>query len=363
MIDFFIKVRQQIALNLPFVIYHKPQKSKLIGFFQKNDHLFFVDDFKESGFVFSPFDGDQIVLIPLKESVKWETIVPTIDYQDKEINVKEANTDDKNHFIALVGKALDSIHQGYFEKIVVSRQELVTVSDFDLVTTFEKLITLYPTAFTYCWFHPKVGLWIGATPERLLKANKKKFYTTALAGTQTFDPKKRTVDWGEKEQKEQQCVTDSILNWIKPFTSEIVLSSPYTIQAGKLLHINTDIEGVLKRNFTLKEIISALHPTPAVCGLPKETTKNFILTQEGYERSFYTGFLGELNVKGDYVNKPKSHLFVNLRCMQIKRNELQADEVKAYLYMGCGITSESVPEKEWEESVNKSMTMKQVLFG
>ncbi|VXC09596.1 Isochorismate synthase siderophore [Flavobacterium sp. 9R] len=361
MIDFFIKVQQQIALNLPFVIYHKPNKSKLIGFFQKNDHLFFVDDFKESGFVFSPFNGNQMILIPLKESVKWETIVPTVDFEETKGTSSDENQEAKNHFLALIEKGVETIKKGIFDKVVLSRQEEVNVSNFDVVTTFEKLIALYPTAFTYCWFHPKIGLWMGATPERLLKANKSKFYTTALAGTQIFDPKKRTAVWGNKEQKEQQYVTDSILDSLKNHTSEIVLSSPYTIQAGKLLHINTDIEGVLKRSSSLKEVVSVLHPTPAVCGLPKQQAKDFILANEGYDRSYYTGFLGELNVKGDYLNKPKSHLFVNLRCMQIKQSEDKSDTAKAYLYMGCGITLESIPEKEWEESVNKSMTMKRVL--
>ena len=98
----------------------------------------------------------------------------------------------------------------------------------------------------------------------------------------------------------------------------------------------------------LKKAIQLLHPTPAVCGLPKEIAKAFIDTYEGYNRSFYTGFLGELN--RDFA----SDLFVNLRCMQIENNQ-------AHLYMGCGITKDSNPEKEWKESVNKSMTMKRIL--
>ncbi|HEU0124995.1 MAG TPA: chorismate-binding protein, partial [Flavobacterium sp.] len=104
---------------------------------------------------------------------------------------------------------------------------------------------------------------------------------------------------------------------------------------------------------TLEEVIDTLHPTPAVCGLPKKKSKVFILENENYDRTFYTGFLGELNSTFTETNT-SSDLFVNLRCMQIQ-------EDKAILYMGCGITKESIPEKEWEESVNKSMTMKRVL--
>jgi isochorismate synthase len=95
-------------------------------------------------------------------------------------------------------------------------------------------------------------------------------------------------------------------------------------------------------------VIQLLHPTPAVCGLPKEQSKAFILENENYDRTFYTGFLGELNMEN------KTDLFVNLRCMEIC-------ESQANLFMGCGITKDSIPEKEWEESINKSFTMKRVL--
>ena len=96
-----------------------------------------------------------------------------------------------------------------------------------------------------------------------------------------------------------------------------------------------------------------MHPTPAVCGLPKNSAKAFILENEPHDRHFYSGFLGELNSSFS-TNSRSSDLFVNLRCMQI-------EDSKAHLYMGCGITKDSIPEKEWEESVNKSMTIKKVL--
>jgi isochorismate synthase len=96
-----------------------------------------------------------------------------------------------------------------------------------------------------------------------------------------------------------------------------------------------------------------LHPTPAVCGLPKEDSKKFIIENENYDRSYYTGYLGELNTRS-VNNELSSDLYVNLRSMQIENEN-------AYVYIGCGITKDSDPEKEWEESVNKSMTMKRVL--
>jgi isochorismate synthase len=194
---------------------------------------------------------------------------------------------------------------------------------------------------------------MGSTPERLLKANTNTFYTMSLAGPQKIQSDKEVV-WEKKEMEEQQFVTDFILNNLKDLTSEVSVSSPYTAKAGTLAHIKTDIEGVINDNSSLKEVVSVLHPTPAVCGLPKEVSKNFILEHEGYDREYYTGFLGELNKEGFNKEELKSDLYVNLRCMKIKDNQ-------AHLYVGCGITKDSIPEKEWEESVNKSMTMKKVL--
>ncbi len=238
--------------------------------------------------------------------------------------------------------------------MVLSRREIIDLQNFDIVSVFAKLVLTYPTAFTYCWYHPKIGLWMGATPERLLKAKNNKFYTMALAGTQVIKGSAEVV-WEKKEIEEQHFVSNYILNNLKGKTSEVTVSSPYTVKAGNLVHIKTDIEGVIDENSNLKQVVSILHPTPAVCGLPQNITKKFIIENEGYNREYYTGFLGELNKKGFNKEIKKTDLFVNLRCMQIKNNQ-------AYLYIGCGITKDSIPEKEWEESVNKSMTMRKILI-
>ena len=354
MIDFFIKVKQQEKQNLPFVIYSKPNKNILEGYFQKDDHLYFAENFNESGFIFAPFDGNQTVLIPKNKSHKWKAILNPADeisYTetiDNKIDLKE-----KEHFKALVQKGIHAISIGDFSKVVVSRQEMTDLKNIEITSIFEKLVFTYPTAFTYCWFHPKIGLWMGATPEPLLKARNKKFLTTALAGTQVYK-KTKAATWENKEIEEQRFVTSYIVDNLKAIASEVTISSPYTVKAGNLLHIKTDIEGELNKNSTLKEIVEALHPTPAVCGLPEMIAKKFIIENENYDRTYYSGFLGELNKKSRNKKKLKSNLYVNLRCMQIK-------EKKAIIYMGCGITKDSNPEKEWEESVNKSMTMKKIL--
>lgn len=354
MIDFFIKVKQQEKQNLPFAIYSKPNKKLIEGYFQKDDHLYLAEDFNEKGFVFAPFDGNQMVLIPKKKSHKWVTALPTIEESVFQEMIIAEDVYSKKKFENLVEKGISAIKNGDFNKVVLSRKEIIAIPDFNLVNVFEKLVFTYPSAYTYCWYHPKVGLWMGATPERLLKSKNNKFYSVSLAGTQEYKGD-LNVEWDNKEVEEQHFVTNYILDKLKELTTEVNVSSPYTVKAGNLVHIKTDIEGLINENSNLKQVVTALHPTPAVCGLPEDKTMNFIIENEGYNREYYTGFLGELNKKGSNKKNIKSDLFVNLRCMQIKNHE-------ANLYIGCGITKDSIAEKEWEESVNKSKIMRKIIL-
>jgi isochorismate synthase len=346
------KVDVQLEQKLPFVVYHKPNSEHLVGIFQKNDTLYFVNDYNETGFVFAPFDGDKIVLIPENQSeINIAEFKIDIDSQINTIK-KEERTTAKANFEALVQKGIDAIKLGTFSKVVLSRKEEIEFLNFDVSILFQKLANTYPNALSYCFFHPQIGLWLGAFSEQLIKMEGTVFTTMAVAGTQLFIEEKEVV-WEDKEKQEQQYVTDFILENLKGMTTEITVSNPYTLRAGGIIHIKTDIKGVLKKENGLREVLAILHPTPAVCGLPKHITKDFILNNEGYNREYYSGFLGEIN-KNFFNNENNSDLFVNLRCMQIIDN-------KVFVYVGGGITKDSIPENEWNESVNKAMTIKKVI--
>jgi len=212
-------------------------------------------------------------------------------------------------------------------------------------------------------------LWLGATPETLIQTRNNTFKTMALAGTQAY---KNTLDvkWENKEIQEHQFVTDYIVDQLSKMNITSNVSNTHTVKAGNLTHLKADISGRLKNKQQLKELIQALHPTPAVCGLPKEKSKQFILENENYNREFYTGFLGELNFEIDKrqrtnnrrnienhaynFNEIQTNFFVNLRCMQIKSNEIN-------IYVGGGITKDSNSENEYLETVAKSEVMKSVI--
>ena len=354
MTDFFNKVKQHFQNNLPFVIYKKPNTELINGLLQNDDKLNISQNLSESGFIFSSFDTNKKILIPKNNSqeISADFISESIILNSK--IQSDINETDKNNFEFIVAKAIQEIENGIFSKVVLSRKEIIDLPNFDLSSLFIKLASSYPSAFTYCWFHPEIGLWMGATPETLLKVNRNKFQTVALAGTQLYKGSEEVI-WQNKEKDEQQYVTDYIVEILSKSVCEIQISTPKTIKAGNLLHLKTEIQGIIHNNTNLRDLVLLLHPTPAVCGLPQIKAVHFINKFEGYNREFYAGHLGEIN----YNNTTETDLYVNLRCMQIQNN---TELYKAHLYIGCGITKDSIPEKEWFETVNKAMTLKNVLL-
>jgi isochorismate synthase len=402
--EFFKELRFQLEKGLPFVAYRKPVVPNSPGvikaFLQKDPELYSTT-YLESGFVFAPFDEKEpAILIPGEFSNYLETTFNNSETSKLSKITDPGNSEnslEKEKHIKLVQKGIDSIKNKSFKKVVLSRKEIIQIpasTKLEPIEIFRDLTEKYPEAFAYIWFHPKVGLWLGATPETLLEVERNRYKTMALAGTQKYEGT-LDVNWGEKEKEEQQFVTDSILEDLKPISNKIEITSPYTAKAGNLLHIRTDILGtdaefrvssdsdseshisgadaefrVSTEAGNMKKLILALHPTPAVCGLPKAPAKKFILENENYNREFYTGFLGELNLKktlqrsGNRKNRENqaytsitktSALFVNLRCMKLEVS-------KAVLFVGGGITKDSDPVAEWEETSNKAQTMKRVLF-
>ena len=349
----FNKGKYFLSKKMPFVIYCKPNSDKLIGVFQKNDKLFEIDNFEETGFAFVSFDSKKKYLIPRNESDVYIETISEINYFIKNEIDLNIDSDAKTNFENLVQNGINAIQNNQFDKVVLSRKESLKINDFNFEKSFNKLIFNYQNTFKYCFYHPKIGFWMGATPEQFLQSSENTIKTVSFAGTQPYSQTEEYI-WAEKEKQEQQFVTDFILDNLKKYSAEILFSAPYTFRAGNIVHIKTDIEAIVNTKNDFRNIIEKLHPTPAVCGLPKTEAMKFILDNESYERTFYTGFLGELNIDfATFINN-KSDLFVNLRCMNIVNNFVN-------IYVGCGITKDSIPENEFIETINKSKTMRKVI--
>lgn len=351
MSQLFQKITDQYSKELPFVCFRKPQEGMLKAYFCTSQEVNYSDSFGEEGFVFAPFDQkEKAVVFPLSLSEVFEEKIDDLNIENSSATYKTLFSDESAH-LQLIEEGINAIDKGEFKKVVLSRKEVLELSDLQMISVYHRLLKEYQNAFVYIWFHPKVGLWMGATPERLVSLKENQFVTMALAGTQVFDGNENPI-WGQKEQKEHQYVVDYIVSQIQDPTNGIILegfnvSETYTSKAGNLLHLKADIKGEIG-GFNLKQLLQTLHPTPAVCGLPKKEAQSFILENENYSRSFYTGFLGEMNVNS------KTELFVNLRCVEFENQQ-------AHIYIGGGITSESNPQKEWEETIAKTKTIKKAL--
>ncbi|WP_178988379.1 chorismate-binding protein [Winogradskyella schleiferi] len=367
--SFFEALETHYANQLPFVVYSRPINSKIQCWLQKDDDLHKTETFTESGFVFAPFNlNEKSILFPKEACLYSEIDIEILGTEVVEPTKIFQNETERFQHINLVSEGIKRIKNSNLEKVVLSRCESKPIQNIDPITIFKRLFNTYKNAMVYCWYHPKVGLWIGATPELLFKVEGKQLTTISLAGTQPYRQISKPT-WTNKEFEEQQIVTNYITEQIKPYTKQINVSDVETVRAGNLLHLKTRVISLIKDNSELKSIIEALHPTPAVCGFPKAEATEFILQHENYNREYYTGFLGELNLtqvktrnnnrrnvenNAYSVVKTQSNFYVNLRCMQLQAS-------KALIYVGGGVTKDSNPEREWEETVNKSATITAVL--
>jgi isochorismate synthase len=257
----------------------------------------------------------------------------------------------KKEYLELIRTIVGYIHQGTFEKVVPSRVKIVRgdyASRLGLI--FKMLCQTYANAFVYL-FNNGDHLWIGATPEPLLLAMNGTMQTVSLAGTRSFTEENTNIGaWNSKERLEQEYVTRYVSKVIAHFNlAGVDLQGPYTKKAGNLLHLRTDFsfssESLKGR---LGEFLNELHPTPAVCGMPYKPSLELLTNLEKHNREYYAGYLGPLGLDGTLA------LFVNLRCMKVLSDKLA-------LFIGGGITADSVPEEEWQETEIKADTLLSII--
>ena len=393
----------KIALSdgLPIALWRLPKTTEKQLIIDLSGHTSKVKvDFEElsSGFVMSPFEGESLFLkgdlhyrfdaynqevednfqdksvekeVFEKKFLVIEDDIDFINSEEKIIHpspVKNENFNTEHSiynemlFAEMVSNAINAIDRGEVRKVVLSKTKNITLSKtFDVVKAFKKLCNSYPNAFVSLVYLPDYQcFWLGATPETLVSLDKEGiFRTMSLAGTQPAIGENGQnltageIRWSHKEIEEQAYVSRYIIECFKKIRlREYHESGPKTVQAGNLMHLRTDYMVDTKEvNFPQlgTVMLELLHPTSAVCGMPKASALQIIAEQELHAREFYSGFLGPVNVQEE------SHIFVNLRTMKIEGNE-------ATFYAGCGITEDSNPVKEWYETEMKVDTLAKVIF-
>jgi len=353
-------INQILSKNLPFVAYRMPgeKESSILMQSTKDVAIFDFNDIAiQEGFVLAPYesyrDGKAFLLKPsffVQDEFGQDQLSGFLENLPDESPVipeLEINIANKDFYLSQAQRMIDNVKEGQLNKVVLSRILIKNLTDeYNIDLLFEQMSHQYPKAFVYVFHLPGKGVWIGATPETLLQKQGDYFETMALAGTQKKPEGNEDVLWGEKEIQEQQYVSDFIdnqLNKLGVFAFE--KSDAETVFAGSLAHICTRFKIPFSEiSGKTGELVRSLHPTPAVCGIPKEKAWQLIAEIEKHKRRFYTGFLGPWNLN------EQSHLFVNLRCARIL-------EMSVEIYVGGGLTADSVPEKEWQETQDKSQTI------
>lgn len=317
------------------------------------------------GFVFAPFAvSASNPLFVLQPDTVEDMLLPDVD----DIDCGMPECADATGERALYGTDFRCFHEelisGRFSKIVLARRhDMECRNDIQPMALFRKACRMYPRMFVALVSIPQAGTWLMATPEILLEGRGRNWHTMALAGTVRLSGKLLAFDcpvgstagnadihWSEKNIEEQRIVARYISECLGRHADEIEESGPYTARAGNVVHLRSDFNFVLREDAGIGELIDDLHPTPAVCGLPKTEAFDFIGMNEHCSRSFYSGFVGPM------FNDRDSSLFVSLRCMSMNGGRYS-------LYAGGGLLPDSDEQQEWEETEAKIETMKALFEG
>ncbi len=328
------------------------------------------------GFVVAPFaitDGCPLLLIQPDEVTVGEmgeampsADVPSMDEKAETSPSLSYHIDFSNFFAHL--------QSGEFRKLVLARREEIhTQTPVEPEELFLRACRMYPRLFVALVSAPACGTWLMATPEILLESDGQRWKTIALAGTMklrkeqlAFDnppqsawargDEQANIAWSTKNIQEQRYVATYMVETLEHFSTDITEDGPYTARAGHLVHLRSDFSFTLPDTKHLGSLLKALHPTPAVCGLPKREAFKFISRNEYAPRRYYSGFMGPLRLASasEECGAESTHLFVSLRCMEISGNHYK-------LHAGGGLLRDSNEQQEWNETEAKLETMRSLL--
>ena len=308
-----------------------------------------------SGFVMAPFEirSDQPILLIRPDEVE-RVRVADIPIDEDESVTSSVARDTRAYYSIDFANFHAQLEQGTFRKIVLARcSDETTPVPLSPMTLFRRACDLYPRMFISLVDTPKSGCWLTATPEILLEGGGHHWQTIALAGTMKLEGEHlkgegESLNWTTKNIQEQRYVATYIAECLEQFTRDFREEGPYTVRAANLVHLRSDFNFTLPTCEHIGDLLQQLHPTPAVCGLPKRDTFRFIVGNEHTPRRYYSGFMGML------APEAQTHLYVSLRCMNIEGNT-------CHLYAGGGLLKHSVEEQEWQETEAKLETMRRCI--
>jgi isochorismate synthase len=260
-------------------------------------------------------------------------------------------------YAASVAESLRRIERGDLAKIVLARSlDLTGGGPVEAAAILRRLTVRDPGAYAFGISLPPDGGvqrdLVGASPELLVQRFGRQVVARPLAGSaeRSNDPvldRQRGAGLlsSAKELAEHEFVTDGVREALAPYCRELTVSAPRLIATAAVWHLQTDVIGELADPATSSlELALALHPTPAVCGVPTATARAAISELEGFDRDFYAGVVGWCDRDGD------GEWVIAIRCAEIRPESVR-------LYAGAGVVAGSVPAAEVAETSAKFRTM------
>ena len=256
----------------------------------------------------------------------------------------------------LVDTAVRFIRDDALDKVVLARAiDHAQEADIAVEEVVSNLLTTYNTCRVFALrppSTPRAPTFVGATPECLVRLDAGTIYVDALAGTVSSTTPDQVLLESTKDRHEHQLVIDAISESLDGAAELRIPSTPSVDTLSNVKHLRTSITGTLLRRETIFDLAARLHPTPAICGRPRERARAWIHAHErplGMERGWYTGAIGWSSFAGD------GELDVALRCASIDGNN-------ARLFVGAGIVDGSTGKAELEETRLKSQALAKALM-
>ena len=258
-------------------------------------------------------------------------------------------------WVGAVADAVRRIGGRELDKVVLARDLLADAAEpLDLRWPLRRLSERYPA----CWTYAVRGL-IGATPEMLVRLDNGLVTSRVLAGTiRRSDDDAHdlalaaSLARSSKDLEEHEYAVRSVAESLAPHCSSVnVPESPFVLHLPNVMHLATDLAGVLADTSTSLELAAALHPSAAVCGTPTPVALRLIAELERMDRGRYAGPVGWMDAAGN------GEWGIALRCAQLDED----DPARLRLFAGCGIVADSVPEAELAEAQAKLVPIRDSL--
>ena len=310
-----------------------------------------------------PFDMTKPAALIRPQSVQFLDALPDWPLRElPDVRIAELLPDPDEHR-ARVAAAVDRLNNpsSGLHKVVLARAlRLAAQRPLDARTVLHRLVTADPLANGYLADLTAAGggysgtMLVGASPELLVARRGDQVLCAPFAGSAPRSPDPDTDEANgaalaasAKNLREHQFVVDTIRDALEPLCADLhVAAEPVLRKTDAVWHLATRITGKIReRNITALDLAIALHPTPAVGGVPTADAVALIAELEG-DRGFYAGAVGWCDQRGD------GRWVVSIRCAQ-----LSADRRTAEAYAGGGIVAESDPDDEVEETTTKFTTI------